>query len=236
MKILNARQVVKRNMYDVVITKCDANPEITGRNTALTAALSELKTLLASITAAAPLSAAVITGITTDKKVSKDELSQTAAILAGQIYAYAAKTRNNTLKEAANFSVSDLKRLKDGELGPRCQAIYDLGAENLSALKDYGVSSNTLTDLQEAIEAYTQTVPKPRSALADRSTVKANLRQYFKETDALLLEQIDKLVESFAEEFPDFVATYKSARIIVDEKTKPKPNGANGAGSGTMPG
>ena len=137
MKILTARQEVKRNMYDVVILKCEANLPIITTNTALLAAFDELKAVVANITTAAPLSAAVLTGITADKLVSKTDLSQFTATIAGQIYAYAAKNGNNELKNAVDFSASDLKRLNDGELAPRCQTIHDLCAANIETLKDY---------------------------------------------------------------------------------------------------
>jgi hypothetical protein len=154
MKILTARQEVKRNMYDVVILKCEANLPIITTNAALLAAFNEFKAVIANITSAAPLSAVVTSGITMDKFVSKTDLSQTTAIIAGQIYAYAAKNGNNELKNAVNFSVSDLKRLKDGEIAARCQTIHDLGVTNNNLLKGYGVSDEKLVALQMAIDNF----------------------------------------------------------------------------------
>ncbi len=225
MKILTSRQEVKRNMYDVVILKCDANLPIITTNAALLAAFNEFKAVIANITVAAPLSAVVTTGITTDKLVSKTDLSQITAITGGQIYAYAAKTGNNALKDAVDFSASQLKKLKDGEIAARCQTIHDLGVANKDALADYGVTTAKLAELQTAINDYVQSAPKPRSAITDRATVKANIRNYFAQADAILVEQMDKLVETLIEDHPDFVQTYKNARIIVDQKTKSKGNG-----------
>ena len=98
----------------------------------------------------------------------------------------------------------------------------------LTALKDYGVTGDKLTDLQKAIDNYARSVPKPR-------TVKANIRRYFKDADTILVEQIDKLVETFAEDFPDFVATYKSARVILDPKSKKKTNGTSAQNGSNTP-
>lgn len=232
-KILNARQEVKLNMYDVVILKCDANSSIIAANPALSTALNEFKAVIENIRAATPSSAVITTGITEDKEVSKAALSELTATIAGQIYAYAAKTKNNTLKDAVNFTASQLRKLKDGETTARCQSIHDLGIENLSVLGDYGIKTATLAGLQTAISDYAQTVPKPRSAITDRATVKANLRQYFKDADAILKEQMDKLVEPLAKDHADFVSTYKNARKIVDPKTFKKDNGTTGGGTTT---
>lgn len=229
MKILTARQETKNNMYNVVIVQCDANPAIVATNAALASALEEFKTIVGRIDTAAQSSAAVTTGLSTDKNVSKDALSRTASIIAGQIYAYAAKNKNNELKEAVDFSQTDLRRLKDGELVPRCQTIHDLGITNLGALADYNVTSAALTDLQTTIQNYAASVPKPRTAQTDRSTVKLNIKNLFKEADEILVEQMDRLVESMSKTQPDFVNTYKSARVIIDPKPKKKkPDETNG--------
>lgn len=225
MKILTSRQEVKRNMYDVVIIKCEENISIISTYPALLAAYNEFKALVDNITAAAPLSAVITTGITADKLVSKTDLSQMTATIAGQIYAYAAKTENNQLRDSVDFSASQLRKLKDGEIAVRCQTIHDLGVANKGALTDYGVTDAKLTALQTAINNFAQNAQKPRSAITDRATVKANIRNYFAQADAILDDQMDKLVETLSADHPDFVSTYKNARIIVDEKTKKKPNG-----------
>lgn len=236
MKSLDSRQEAKLNMYQVVQAHCDANTTIIGANIAFSNAFNDFKAKVAQISADAQKSSAVLTGIAADKSVSKQDLSRIGSQIAGLIYAFAAKTENNTLKQAVNFSVSDLSRLKDAEIAPLCQNIHDKGVENLDALKDYGITTAKLAELQTAIDGYTGHVPKPRSAITERATTKANLRQTFKQADAILVEQMDKLVENFTADNPDFVATYKSARVIVDPKTKAKqPNGDNVTGGNTPP-
>lgn len=235
MKIITARQETKNNMYNVVIVQCDANLTIVATNAALAAAFEEFKATVGKINTAAQVSSAVTTGLTTDKKASKDTLSRTASIIAGQIFAYAAKTKNNELKEAVDFSQTDLRRLKDGELVPRCQTIHDLGVTNLGALVDYNVTNATLTDLQTTIQNYAESVPKPRAAQTDRSTVKLNIKNLFIEADDILVEQMDKLVESMSKTQPDFVNTYKSARVIIDPKPKKKKPDGTGNGENNLP-
>lgn len=234
MKILDARQEAKLNMYDVVVLKCDENPLIINANKALGLALADFKTLIANIKSAAQLTSAVLTGIAALKQFSKAEVSEIASVIAGQIFAYASKNQNLQLKAEVDFSETDIRRMKDGEVVLRCQKIHDLGVENLAALDDYGVTAAKLADLQTAINSYAQSAPKPRAAITDRATLKANIRQYFKDADTLLKEQIDKLVEPLAGEFPDFVSTYKNARKIVDPKTFKKETGTNG-GNPTPP-
>lgn len=232
MKILEAKQEAKLNMYQVVRGHCDSNSTIVNTNLAFKNAVGEFGAKVAGIESAAELVSAVLTGIATDKTVSKETLSREASKIAGLIYAYAAKTGNNTLKQAVNFSFSDLKRLKDAEVAPRCQAIHDAGNDNLAALGDFGVTKPKLDALQALIDGYETHLPKPRTAIAERSTRKANIKQLFKDADAILVDQMDKLVEDLAADNPDFVKTYKSARKIVDPKSKAKESGDIGDKAG----
>jgi hypothetical protein len=223
MKMLDARQQAKLNSYDVVDTHFSDNAFIINSNTAFKNTVNEVKPIIANLKAAARQSGAVTAGITEGKNNLKQTLSQKAAKIAGLIYAYAAKNGNPELKAAVDFSPSELSRLKDGELAPRSQTIHDAGVANLAALADYGVTDEKLADLQTAITAYSQTAPQPRAAIADRSVVKANIKQLFAAIDKIFTEQLDRLIEDFAETHPDFVAGYKAKRKIVDPKTKSAP-------------
>lgn len=127
-----------------------------------------------------------------------------------------------------NFSSSDIYRIKDGEFSARCQTIHERGAANIAALADFGVTNAALTALQAAIEDYAASVPKPRSAITDRATVKRNIKNLFFDADDILIEQMDKLVEAMSKTQPDFANTYKSARVIIDPKPKKKSGTDNG--------
>jgi hypothetical protein len=224
-KLLDARQEAKLKMYGVVTVRCDDNGDIIAGNLGFKTALEEFGTIVLDIGSHAQLAGAVITGIAVDKGASANTLCALAAKIAGLIYAYAAKTGNNTLKAAVNFSKSDLRALKDAELAPACRNVHGAGVANLAALKDYGVTAAKLAELQTAIDAYAAMVAGPRDAIVGRSVTKANIRDKFTKADFILRELLDKLIEGFAGDHPDFVAQYKSARKIVDPKSKAKENG-----------
>jgi hypothetical protein len=224
-KLLDARQEAKLNMYQVVQGHCADNSAIVDTNTGFKTGVTDFGGVVSQIDSGAQLVSPNLTGIAIDKNVSKKDLSREAATMAGRIYAFASKNGNNTLKQQADLAESDFLRLKDAELAPACQAIHDLAETNKVALKDYGVTDEKLAALQTKIDAYAAAVPKPRSAIAGRKTTKANIRQLFKQADAVLIDQMDRLVNDFAADHPEFVAGYFNARIIVDPKSKPKENG-----------
>lgn len=228
LKVMDSRQGAKFNMYNVVITRCDDNIAVVDLNIAFKNAFTGFKALVAQIGANAQKTGVVLKGIASDKIVSKENMCARAAKTGGLIYAYAAKTGNNKLKQAVNFSKTDLMRLKDGEIASVCQNIHDAGVENKAALSDYGVTNEKLADLQASIDGYTGEVAKPRSAIIDRKVTKAQTKDLFKQADAILVEQMDKLIEDFSDTNPAFVAEYNAARIIIDPKTGKKTTGEKG--------
>jgi hypothetical protein len=234
LKVLDKKQEAKLNMYGVVVMRCDDNVIIVDLNIAFKNAFTDFKAIAVEIGSKSQAAGAVITGIAADKLVSEEDLCAVAARNAGLIYAYAAKSGNNELKQAVNFSKSDLLHLKDGELAPVCQNIHDAGVEHKAALAQYGVTTEKLAALQTAIDVYTGEVARPRNAIVDRKVIKAQVKELFKQADAILVEQMDNLIEDFADENPDFVAQYKAARIIIDPKTGKKMTDDNG-GTGNPP-
>lgn len=224
---MDSKQEAKFNMYQVVIMRCDDNIAIVDLNTAFKNAFTDFKAISAQIGAKAQTAGSVITGIAANKSISKNALCSNAARIAGLIYAFASKTGNIELKQAVNFSKTDLMRLKDGEHAPVCQNIHDAGVANKPALADYGVTNAKLAELQTAIDGYTGEVSRPRAAIVDRKVTKAQIKELFKQADAILVEQMDNLIEDFAESNAEFVAQYKAARIIVDPQTTSTPEGAN---------
>ena len=163
-------------------------------------------------------------GIAVDKKTLRSQLCTTATDLAALVFAYANKTKNQTLKQQVNYSVSDFKRIKDEMLAPACQNILTAANSNLAALADYGVTNLMLAALQTAIDDYSNASPSPQAAKATKKTENANMKETIKLADDVLKNEMDKLVVNFKGANPNFVDTYFNVRVIVDPKSpKPKP-------------
>jgi predicted RNase H-like HicB family nuclease len=213
---MNSSQEAKLNMYHAVITHIDANPAVVTTSPAFVAATTAFKAKVTDIDSTAQLEAQVISGIATDKKVVKASLIQTTLDFATAIYAYAVSINNNTLKERADFSRTDLARIKDDELAPTCNNIRDDANTNVIALAGFGITPAKVTDFTALIDQYVVAVPAPRNAAAQRKTYAATLKTLFKEADFVLKNQMDKIVEQFKTVSMDFYTTYKNNRIILD--------------------
>jgi Carboxypeptidase regulatory-like domain len=216
---MNAKQNAKFRMYRATETHCSDNLEITKNMPAFTAAFNNFKAKLTEITGTTQQRSSVLVGITTDKNVSRQNLGKQASDAAGMIFAFASVIGNNTLKQQVNVSETKLVQTNEEQFVSRCQNIHAKGTEHLAMLADYGITEQTLNNLQSAIDEYVAKSPKSRTAKSSRKTMTANLSQLFREADIILKEQMDKLVVVFRAEHPDFVKTYEATRIIIDPAT-----------------
>jgi len=203
-------------MYRTVQMICDDNSSTFSTNPAFVTAFKSYVTNITNIINTATSESQAISGITIDKSNAKKKLCQTASEIAGIVFAFATNTKNISLREVVNYSYSDLFKIKDDLLAPTVKNIFDAANENLTKLDSYGISTATLDSFKSTIDDYSGAVPKPRSAVSLKSTYSKNLRMLIKQTDDLLKSELDKLVISFKAYAPDFVSTYKNARIIID--------------------
>ena len=213
---MNAIQEAKLNMYRSVQQFCEDNEGITSTNVAFATALTSFKANITSIISATSLESQIITGIAADKAVAKKNLCQSATDIGAIIFAYASANNNNTLKNSIAYSFTDLHRLKDDMLAPAVENIYNAANDNSAELSNYGITPAILATFRSTIDAYSNSVPKPKTAKATKSTQTANIKALVKSTDDILKNQMDKLVVTFKTTNPDFVSTYNNARVILD--------------------
>jgi hypothetical protein len=212
-------QESKLNMVNGTISYCDAMTAATAPIPAFATTLTALKAKRAAITTTAQLELQIITGIATSKKELKKSLCTSASTVAAAGFAYATSINDAELAAKFKWSYTDLFKKLDEELGPVVQNIHDDADAIILLLAPNGVTPAILTSLQNAKNAYTAKVSAPRNAIAQRKAYKTQLKQLFKETDALLKTQLDKLALQLKATEPDFYITYKNNRIIIDAGT-----------------
>lgn len=211
------KDLKRLNMLRSVEELCNANENIVSSNPAFVVAKGMLGTYIADILVTASAQGKVITGITTDKNVAKNHLVQAAADIAGLVFAYASAINNNTLKEAVDFSYTDIDKLKSDMLVATVINIYDATKVHLAVLANVGVSAAQLAELKAKTEIYSKSLPTNRTATSERSTQTDNLGVLIRDAVIIVKEQMDKLVVSFKALNPDFVSSYFNARIVIDE-------------------
>lgn len=218
---MTTKDVRKLNMIRTVEALCNDNADIVNSNAAFANVTATLSANIASIIGTAGAQGKVITGITTDKNIDKDAITQAATDMAGIVFAYASSSNNNTLKEAVDFSYSDINRLQGDLLVTTAKNIYHAANNNLAALFSSGITDVSQAAFNNKIDAYSKSLPAHRTATSERGTQTGNLDQLMRDTINLLKEQMDKLVVVFKDLYPDFVSSYFKARIVIDAPSHP---------------
>lgn len=216
---MTSSQEARLSMYNAVISFCDANAATVATVPAFQTALNSFKDIFSTILQTAQLEAQVITGITMDKAQLRNDLAAKAVEISAAIFAYASSTGNNTLKERANYSLTDMLRLKDELLGPTSVNIANDANANAAALVSYGVTAAAITDFNTMIGSFMTAVASPRNAVTQRATYSAMLKTNFKDGNDVLKNQMDKIALQFRADQPEFYSTYKNNRIILDAAT-----------------
>ncbi|MEQ1796898.1 MAG: hypothetical protein ABL872_03035 [Lacibacter sp.] len=216
---MNAKNEAKLSMYNAVLTHIEDNTVITATVPAFATQATALRTIYENIVTAAQNEAQAITGITMDKTQLRKSLCEQAATVAAAVFSFAAASNNNQLKEEVNYPISELTRLRDEMLVPICNNILSAATINIASLTTYGVTGATTGDLEDAIEDYAEMIALPRNAVTQRSAYTATIRNLFKDGDAILKLQMDKLALQFKTANLQFYNTYKNNRIILDAAT-----------------
>ncbi|MCB0375706.1 MAG: hypothetical protein KDD04_07285, partial [Sinomicrobium sp.] len=156
------KQENKRSMYLAVQNVCNAANSIWSVMPAFLQAFTDFETTLADIDLQARIQEGKTTGITQNKQQEEDQMIQTTVEIAAAVYAYAAVTGNNALKERVNYSPSQLRLSRDTTLRDICQNIHDAANTVIAGLADYGKTPADLDQLQQQINDYAAILAQPR--------------------------------------------------------------------------
>ena len=216
MKTMKGSQENKLSMYLAVQKVCADNDSVWTGLPAFVGSFSAFEAKIAGIESTGQIQTEDKTGIAKDKSVLSDELVKKAIAVSTSVHAFAIDQKNNELLESIDYSRSELAGGRDTELYSKCQIIHDKANAIVGDLGDYGTVAADLADLQSKIDEYGAIIPKPRTAINNKKAATSDLVSHFEEADILLNDKMDKLMEQFGDDDPEFYAIYFNARKIID--------------------
>jgi hypothetical protein len=156
-----------------------------------------------------------LTGIAGGKRRNRMDMIEKTLAIAGDLHALAANN-DPVLQAKAALDLTDLVRLGETVVAPRCQEIHDLASAKTAALANYGVTAADIAALQTAIDAYTAVLTKPLEAVVGRKEVTGSIAQDEDAADKVLKNELDPVMRKFKTKNPAFFGEYSSARMIID--------------------
>ncbi len=200
---------------------------------ALEDGFTALRSIRSGIDDALEVHLAVITGIATNKKLSKLALVEHGMLVSEAISSYGHSIGDQELKESMMFSRSKLKRCRDEALVGIVLVILAKATEYSTQLVDYGVDAAEITALETANTDFKKRIPKPKEARDSRKECTAKLDLLCKEASVLQKNVLDKLVDRLPDSYAEAKAAYKNSCMIIDNRGKRK-KAAKLAGMGIL--
>jgi len=187
-------------------------------------AVTEFKNDLAEIENQRKVQEKHTTGVTDDKTAKKIVMCEDAVVVAKVVKTYAKINNDKELVKVVDYSYSDLFRVRDSDSKVRCEEILDAATPiETNLINEYGLNSMDVANLNSGITSYGAVIAAPTLAKGKRKMAGVNITKLVKDTDDILKNIIDNLMETFKKTMPDFYGKYTNARIIIDLGKRKKP-------------
>jgi hypothetical protein len=202
----------KMSMYLTAQEVLNYHSEAWSEFQALKDSYNEFSELILRIKAVRLVQEKKITGVTKNKKVARE-----AAVKTGMRFADAIRTHTTgigDLKSAdrVSYRMNDFSKGRDTVVIDRLEVIYEAAEMYIADLADYRLTQDDLTEFAALIKTYSDIVEEPRLAVTNRTRATEQLKGLIKETDSVLINKLDKMVNQFETENPEFWMQYRNAR------------------------
>jgi hypothetical protein len=153
-------------------------------------------------------------GVTMDKSLEKDllvsKMREGAAVLYGIV-------KTEELKQRLRLRSRKLSRIPELTLVALATDIRDLIQQESEALESQGINTEWIAEMNSLIQRFTDLIGQVRIETVTKGSATLSIEEVVYQTDDLLQHQLDGMMERFRRTNPDFLARYKSARVIVDQ-------------------
>ena len=185
--------------------------------TAIADMVTRLQDLTSSIQEASGVQGSPLTGIAGGKRRKRMVMMEKTVELAGDLHALAVKHGNADLEAKSDLELSDLVRLGEPVIAPRCQEIHTFANANRAELETgYGVETESIVNLQTAINEFKPLISKAREAIVNRKEATGDIVTDEATADRLLKKELDGSMRKFKSKNPAFFGEYTSGRMIID--------------------
>ncbi len=213
---MNSNQENKMNMYESVTKVLDQYKTTWNTYAPIADEHSQLLSKLQIIRQYRLTQERDTIGITIDTHVLGTNLINAALKVIAALVAHASLNNDNELKQAVNFTKSQLLTCRDNILVDRVNLVYNTALPLTSDLALWNITPVDISTLSSLNSQYESAIPSKRAAVSGSKTATLNISTTFREIDTLLKHKLDSYLLIFQTNNPDFYNTYKAARMIID--------------------
>lgn len=210
---MNKTQQAKLGMMDNILALCAANAGVVAFVIAFSKGVTKLQDIVKAIKKAAQIQAGQSTG-GKNKAVAKEDLAEITLTVANGVSAYGSSIGDGDLVKSMEFTLSKLEKTRDENLPNVAETVKGVALSLLADLGDYGITTQTVDDLDKAITNFEIANTDPATIKAEKEVATKNIKQGFADADTLFDTILDKLVKQLAAKDAEFVKKYLELRRI----------------------
>ncbi len=213
---MNATQSARFKAYTLALAHIKENEGITKGVPAIEVMYLSAKTTLDAIANADLRKIEKLKGVAGSKQQYQDNLANQALAIASVIGTYAATKKDLALKEAMNFSRTELFFGADQLLSGKCTIILAKARELAGELPDYGITGLLIDNFAGMLENYAAIMNEPRNVSAERKQAGMLVNELFKQLQMIFTDKLDAMMLLFKFTHSDFYDQYLIKRMIVN--------------------
>ncbi|MGE5431037.1 MAG: hypothetical protein ACM3QX_08185 [Syntrophomonadaceae bacterium] len=206
----------KLDMYDAVISFLADNKEIISNIPALVSAISRFRKVVDEIRREERAISSEAFEITIQTSRLKDDLIFNLVPVASSLFNFAKENGDLKLKEKCRMTQSHFVRMLDRDLLEKAEILRILAKENIHKLNKYNLSAQKLSDLQEKMNLFRNSLGNKVASFVSTSAM-TPLQDLFNEADRILSKYLDNYVESLNGNFAEFYDEYLWTRDIANQ-------------------
>lgn len=212
---MNKYQIARIDSLKLIVKESRNNPESIALVPKFGSVIDRMDTICKEIDVHQIQQEKDITGITTDKDIALENLTDLTGEIAGAVYSYAYDIQDNSLMAKVNYKPSAIEKMTQSEViataGIISEEALRVPADLLAA---EGISAEELVEYKKIISHFKNIKSSKREAVIDRSGTTEKINELFKEASSLLRDRLDRLATQFKRKDPEFYLKYKAARAI----------------------
>lgn len=220
-------QANRVTMFKTVKAVLDENHSVWSEMAPFEAVVSQFKDTIDAIDAAAQKQEAP-NGAADDKEEAREALEDVLFLTCEALGVLGHGISDHDLLALTAVRPSTLQRLTDEELSNRAASVLSEATSRKPGLATLQVTEANLTELEQALQDFNDSKANPRAATTGRMAQTQSLSALIRQGSGILRNQIDRMVSLFRRSDPDFAASYRGARVIVDRAASHRTTKAAG--------
>lgn len=210
------REENKLNMFQSVRSLLEKFIQITADAPAIGRATERLKNLIVRIEEIHQKHKTIAKGKAAEKDYLEDEMMNDLVAFNYALYAGAGEQKDTVLQAQTKATESDFKKMRQSELLERAKSVLAQAETHKDMLIDNGIDQVRLDLFKNKLLKFETALKSLGATAAEKSAARQELDSAFEETDQLLTNTLDPLIEVFRSNQPEFYNQYYSARVIKD--------------------